>query len=65
MNTIAAISSNSLLAFDHALTVDHFYGFVRGSLVPHSIAVMDNCSIQHHVNEVRELFRNAGILLLF
>ena len=29
-----------------------------------SIAVLDNCSI-HHVDEVKKLFEDAGILLLF
>ena len=53
---------------------DTFYDFVRGNLIPnmlpfnghnpHSILVMDNCSI-HHVQSVVELLRNAGILLLF
>lgn len=48
--------------------------FVRGSLLPmmqqfdgscpQSILVMDNCSI-HHVAEVKELFQEAGIVLLF
>lgn len=31
---------------------------------PNSIAVLDNYSI-HHVREVTELFRDAGILVLF
>ena len=30
----------------------------------HSIAVMDNCSI-HHVQEVKKLFDDAGILVFF
>ena len=51
-----------------------FFDFVRGTLIPQmksfddiapkSIAVMDNCSI-HHVDSVKKLFLNAGILLLF
>ena len=77
INAIAAISSEGLLAFelkDHTVTGKSFYYFERGSLIPnmqpfngenpHSIAVMDNCSI-HHVSEVKQLFRNAGILLLY
>ena len=31
---------------------------------PHSVVVMDNCSI-HHVQEVEEIFDEAGVLLLF
>ena len=30
----------------------------------HSILVMDNCSI-HHVQEVKDMIENAGILLLY
>ena len=57
-------------------TVDStfFFDFVRGSLLPNmlpfdgsnpwSVAILDNCSI-HHVQSVRELFRQAGVLVLF
>ena len=48
--------------------------FVWGSLIPEmlpfdgqnakSIAILDNCSI-HHVELVVDLFREAGILVLF
>ena len=31
---------------------------------PKSIVVMDNCSI-HHVQQVRELFQKAGILVMY
>ena len=31
---------------------------------PHSVVVMDNCSI-HHVQEVTEIFEEAGVMLLF
>ena len=31
---------------------------------PRSVAVMDNCSI-HHADSVKELFRQAGVLLIF
>ena len=31
---------------------------------PHSILIMDNFSV-HHVNEVREVLQQAGILVLF
>ena len=53
---------------------DKFYDYARGSLIPQmlpydgtnhkSIAVLDNCSI-HHTAEVTELFRSAGILVLY
>lgn len=51
-----------------------FFDYVRGSLIPEmlpfdgenpkSIAVLDNCSI-HHVRHVIQLFKDAGILVLF
>ena len=50
-----------------------FYEFARGSLIPNlpfngqnskSVVIMDNCSI-HHVDCVEQLFRDAGILVLF
>ena len=51
-----------------------FFAFVRGSLIPNmlpfdgssprSVAVMDNYSI-HHADSVKELFRQAGVLLIF
>ena len=31
---------------------------------PHSTLIMDNCSV-HHVNKVREVLQQAGILVLF
>ena len=31
---------------------------------PHSIIIMDNCSV-HHIAEVRDLLHQAGILVLF
>ena len=58
---------------DILLTLKYFFEFVRGSPLPtlqpfdgknsHSV-VMDYFSI-HNVNEVEELFREAGVLLLF
>jgi hypothetical protein len=77
INAVAAISSEGVVAVDlkeHTITGDHFYDFVRGSLVPtmlqfngenpHLIGVMDNCAIPH-VREIKELFQNAAILLLY
>ena len=53
---------------------DTFFDFARGSLLPmmqpfdgrspHSILIMDNFSI-HHVAEVKDLFQQAGIVVLF
>ena len=77
ISCIAAISCAGLLALEATTTtVDAqvFFDFMRGSFIPnmlpfdgsspHSIAVMDNCSI-HHVESVKELFRQASVLLLF
>ena len=73
INTVAAICSNSLLTVDltESTTGEKFSDFVRGSLIPNinginpqSIAVLDNCAI-HHVQEVRELFQQAGIHCYF
>ena len=77
ISAIAAISTSGVL--DYELTTDSvngekFLDFVRGSLIPNmnpfdgtsskSIVVLDNCSI-HHVDEVVEEFRKAGVLVLF
>ena len=53
---------------------DKFFDFIRGTLIPNmqpfdgsnskSIVIMDNCSI-HHVEPVKELLQDAGILLIF
>ena len=55
-------------------SASNFADFVRGTLVPNmqpfnghskrSVAVMDNCSI-HHVQFLMEIFREAGILVIF
>jgi len=74
---IAAMSSNGIVAVNQThQTIDssiYFFEFVRGIPLPnlqpfngansHSVVVMDNCTI-HHV-EVKELFIEAGVLLLF
>ncbi len=51
-----------------------FYDFIRGSVIPQmnkfdgvsakSIVILDNCSI-HHVEEVKRMFRDAGIAVFF
>ena len=77
VNAIAAMSFNGIVALD--LTTDsvngeRFFDFLRASLIPNmlpfdgtsprSVVIMDNCSV-HHVEEVTELLRKAGIVVLF
>ena len=76
-NAIAAMSSSKILALEIKTgTIDGevFFDFIRGTLIPqmlpfngqnpHSILVLDNCTI-HHINEVREVLQKASILTLF
>ena len=73
----AAISSEGLLGVEltyNSVDSDKFFDFIRGTLIPNmqpfdgsnskSIVIMDNCSI-HHVEPVKELLQDAGILLIF
>ena len=54
------------------VNADNFFDFVRGQLIPNiqpfpgdrSVLVMDNCSV-HHSQEMKDLVRDAGILLLY
>ncbi len=77
ISAIAAICTEGLI--DVELTTgsvdgDKFLDFVRGSLIPSmhpfygvsskSIAILDNCTV-HHVNKVKRMFEDAGILLQF
>lgn len=68
------MSSDGIVAVEQPQqTVDSniFFKFVRWSLLPnlqpfdlmnsHSVIVMDNCTV-HHIAEVEELFREAGVL---
>jgi len=77
VSAIAALCTEGMIALELSLgTVDgdKLFDFVRGSLIPNmqtfdgtsprSIAVLDNCSI-HHVEPVVDLFREAGILVLW
>ena len=77
ISAIAAIASDGLTAVElktGSVNSDCFVDFARGNLIPNmqpfngtnpkSIAVMDNCSV-HHVQEVYDLFKSAGILRLF
>ena len=77
INAIAAISSSGLVSVELTRSnVDRelYFDFVRSCLIPNmmvfdginprSVAVMDNLSV-HHVQEVLDLFRQAGILVVF
>ena len=77
VTAITAMATDGLVGVElHTGTTngEKFFDFVRGTLIPQmntfdgtapkSIAVMDNCSI-HHVSSVKQLFNDAGILLLF
>ena len=74
-NAIAAVSSTEVLAVEvrkGSVNGDVFYDFLRGELFPkmhpfpgpNSVAIMDNCSI-HHVQEVKELAKQLGIVILY
>ena len=76
-SAIAAISTDGFLGADFtvgSVNREKFYDFVCGTLIPEmlpyngsnskSIAIMDNCSI-HHVQEVADLFNDAGIMLVY
>ena len=73
---IAAMLTSGILAVELMSGIvngDKFFDYVRGSLIPEmlpfdgknlkSIAVLDNCLI-HHVRQVTQLFKDAGILVL-
>ena len=77
INAIVGLSSSGVVASEiisSSVNGDAFFDFLRGNLLPmmqpfdgrssHSILVMDNCSI-HHISEVKELLKQAGVLLLF
>ena len=78
VNAIAALSSSGVVAVDivvGTVSGQDFFDFLRGTLIPnmmsyyngtnpHSIIIMDNCSV-HHIAEVRDLLHQAGILVLF
>lgn len=75
ISSVAAMTSSGVLTYEfHTDTMngDKFFDFVRGKLIPsmqaftgpHSILIMDNCSI-HHVEEVKQELEAAGILVIF
>jgi len=76
-SAIAAICSEGLIDVEltyNSVDSDQFFDFIRGTLIPNtqpfdgsntkSFVIMDNCSI-HHVEPVKELLQDAGILLIF
>lgn len=77
VSAIAAMCTDGVIAVDlhrGSVNSDVFLDFIRGSLIPNmqqfdgvsgrSIVILDNCSI-HHVPEVLEHFREAGIVVVF
>lgn len=77
ISAIGAISTEGLLAYKFmkgTVNGDKFLDYLLGTLIPemlpfdgqnpHSIMVLDNCSI-HHVQPVRDTMRQMGILTLF
>ena len=77
ISAIAAICSEGILGVElttGTVDGDKFVDFIRGTLIPNmhaydgtsskSVVVMDNCAI-HHIPEVLELLKDAGILCLF
>lgn len=77
ISTVAAISSTGLVGL-HITTGtvngDVFSDFIKGTLIPNmlpydgfnptSVVIMDNCSV-HHVDEVKKLLEDAGIVLIY
>ena len=77
ITAMAALTVNGILAVQctkNTVDADIFYDFVRSCLIPNmyqydgiapkSVVVLDNCSI-HHVFEVKDLFEQAGIMVIF
>jgi transposase len=75
INAIACMCKEGLVALELVngnVNGDIFYDFVRGCLIPnmqifpnpHSVLIMDNCSI-HHTDEVTSLLQNLGIVAMY
>ena len=75
ISSMLAMTLSGVLTYKfHTGTIDgnKFFNFVQGSLIPnmqsfpgpHSILIMDKCSI-HHVEEVKQELEAAGILVIF
>ena len=73
--SVVVIDTTEVLAVEvrkGSVNGDFFYDYLRGELFPkmhpfpgpNSVAIMDNCSI-HHVQEVKELAKQLGIVLLY
>ena len=72
MSTSGIILAEELMS--GSVNGEKFIDYVSGSLIPEvlpfdgknptSVAVLDNCSI-HDVQEVIQLFKDAGIIVLF
>ena len=77
ISAIAAICTEGIVdceLYSGTVNGEKFVDFVRGNLIPNmqsfdgtnsrSICILDICSI-HHVQEVKDLFQEAGILVFF
>ena len=77
VSAIVALSTDGLVAMkliNGTTNANTFFDFARGDLIPYmnsfdglspkSIIILDNCSI-HRVEEVLELFRSTGIVVMF
>ena len=77
VSAIAAISTDGYVGTEltyGTVNGEIFADFIRGTLIPEmkpydgavkkSVVIMDNCSI-HHVEGVKSLLDNAGILLYY
>ncbi len=77
ISAIAAMDCTGIVELElinGSVDSDIFFDFIRGSLLPqlqpfdgtspHSVVILDNCSI-HHVESIHELFEASGVLLLF
>ena len=77
VSSIAAICTEGILALEstiNSVNGETFFDFACGTLIPEllpfdgsnpkSIVDMDSCSI-HHVQDVKDLFYDAGILVFY
>ena len=75
INAIACMSVDGMISLElvkGSVNGDIFFDFLRGSLIPnmqhfpnpHSVLIMDNCSI-HHTERVTDLLQQAGIITLY
>ena len=77
VSAICALSMNGVLWVDlthGSVDGSKFFDFIRGKLIPemqpfdgqneNSILILDNCAI-HHIQEVKDVLRAAGILVFF